>query len=98
MNALLASLLVITRLALPGQAPVNAMHPSFQVLDQAGTPVVTSGAAPSVNKTCGACHDAAYIDAHNSHVRDGRQATCVQCHLEDSRLPVEPGAYDDKAS
>jgi thiosulfate reductase cytochrome b subunit len=77
------------------QGPANPMHPAFPILDEAGQRIAVSGGAPSSGKTCGACHDAAYIDAHNPHSRDGRQATCAECHFEGSRLPTDPTVFDE---
>ena len=72
----------------------NPMHPTFAVLDDDGGPVLASGRPASSARTCGACHDTAWIDAHNGHVNDRVRATCVDCHLKDGRLPVEPEAFD----
>jgi thiosulfate reductase cytochrome b subunit len=92
--ALLATVLCsLPAAALPQGAP-NAMHPPFAVFDAAGLPVLASRAAPSSDRTCGACHDAAYIDRHNDHNQEGRLAGCVECHFEGSRLPVDPVAFD----
>ncbi len=85
---------------LVGTAPMwvaaapNEMHPAFPVLDAAGASVLASGLAPSADQTCGACHDTAWIDDHNVHVSDRVRATCVDCHLEGSRLPTDPAAFD----
>lgn len=59
--AALAALLVL--FATPSHA-ANAMHPTFAVLDGAGVPASRSGHSASSKRTCGACHDAAYIAAH----------------------------------
>jgi thiosulfate reductase cytochrome b subunit len=77
------------------QGTANLMHPAFPVLDEAGLRILATGAAPSSGKTCGACHDAVYIDAHNPHSRDGRTATCAQCHFDGSRLPTDPALFDE---
>jgi formate-dependent nitrite reductase cytochrome c552 subunit len=52
-------------------APIRSMHPKFKMLDKLGKPVVQSGAPISTMRTCGACHDAQYIEAHNYHASAG---------------------------
>ena len=99
MRRTLPMLLILGVLAVPAsgraQGAPNVMHPAFPLLDANGQPVLGTGAAPSPDKTCGACHDAPFIDAHNSHLKDGRKATCVECHFEGSRLPTDPAAFDE---
>ena len=70
------------------------LHPAFPVLDDAGKPWVETHAEPSSDRTCGACHDAAFVDRTDSHRRAGHKAPCVQCHLAGSRFPSDPAAYD----
>ncbi len=77
------------------QGAANPMHPAFPILDEAGQRVLASGGAPSSGKTCGACHDTAYIDAHNPHSRAPRKASCAECHFEGSRLPTDPASFDE---
>lgn len=51
------------------------IHPSFVLLDAAGTDVLTSGAPLSQSKTCGGCHDTDFIARHSAHARaDGDSA------------------------
>ena len=49
-----------------------SLHPRFQLLDAMGRNVLDSdldgGAPVSPRRTCGTCHDTAYIAAHNYHV------------------------------
>ena len=71
------------------QLPVNPIHPAFAPLDAAGRPV-KSADAMSVDRTCGACHDAAYVSAHSGHAAAGVKATCLQCHVEGGKLDVRP--------
>jgi thiosulfate reductase cytochrome b subunit len=75
------------------QQGVNPIHPVFAPLDAAGRKVRT-GADLSVEKTCGACHDAAYVAAHSDHARDAAKASCVQCHLDGGRLDVRADLLD----
>ncbi|HEY6556780.1 MAG TPA: hypothetical protein VI072_05890 [Polyangiaceae bacterium] len=48
-------------------APPVSMHPRVVLRDSAGEPVLTSGEAVSPEKSCGACHDVAWINAHSYH-------------------------------
>ncbi len=73
---------------------VNAMHPEFIVLDAGGRAVVKSGAPASIERTCGSCHDADYINAHNGHWNARVHATCVDCHLERGTWPPAAAALD----
>ena len=45
----------------------NDFHPDFTLLDQQEHKVVESGKPLSTIKTCGACHDTTYIQAHSDH-------------------------------
>ncbi|HTN52435.1 MAG TPA: cytochrome b/b6 domain-containing protein [Anaeromyxobacter sp.] len=84
------ALLAIAALAGPAvaQQAVNPIHPAFVPLDAAGHPVK---AGPfSEEKTCGGCHDVAYVQAHTGHAPPGAKATCVQCHLDGGKLEIRP--------
>ena len=83
--AALAALLVL--FATPSHA-ANAMHPTFAVLDDAGVPASRSGRFASSERTCGACHDAAYIAAHSGHWNERVKAECAACHWEGGSLPT----------
>ncbi len=48
-------------------AQTPSLHPTFAMLDENGLNVLESGEAVSTMKTCGACHDTAYIESHSSH-------------------------------
>lgn len=57
-------------LAGPKAAPAgqaSPVHPAFAALDAEGNNVLESGAAVSLHKTCGACHDTAFIEEHSFH-------------------------------
>jgi hypothetical protein len=43
-------------------------HPVFPLLDSAGVNVLRGGTPISPTRTCGGCHDTAYIEAHSTHV------------------------------
>ena len=50
------------------QAP---LHPTFPMLDADGANVLESGEPVSTVRTCGACHDTAYIESHSYHASVG---------------------------
>lgn len=55
-------------------AQESPMHPIYPLLDAAGEPVLTSGQPVSTLKTCGSCHDTAYITQHTLHGNGGQTA------------------------
>jgi thiosulfate reductase cytochrome b subunit len=75
------------------QQPVNPIHPLLAPLDAAGKKT-TAAEAVSLDKTCGACHDAPFITAHTGHAAPKAKATCAQCHLDGGRLDVRPETLD----
>ncbi|HET8725725.1 MAG TPA: cytochrome b/b6 domain-containing protein [Anaeromyxobacteraceae bacterium] len=91
----LAALVAAAALSLPAaaQQPVNPIHPVFAPLDAAGRKVRSAGEMDA-EKTCGACHDAAYIRTHTGHEPPRAAATCVQCHVDGGRLEVRPDRLD----
>jgi thiosulfate reductase cytochrome b subunit len=48
-------------------AQISPLHPTFVLLDANGIPVLTSGAPVSTMRTCGFCHDTAFIAEHSFH-------------------------------
>lgn len=66
------------------------MHPEFRTVDGYGRGAL--GAAISSNATCGACHDAAFINRHNTHYTDAVKADCAECHFAGGRLGFERAA------
>jgi thiosulfate reductase cytochrome b subunit len=76
---LLASLLavaitavVVAQQALAHDAAAPAeqaspLHPTFALLDESGANVLAANAAVSTMKTCGQCHDTAFIAGHSFH-------------------------------
>ncbi|HEX9051791.1 MAG TPA: cytochrome b/b6 domain-containing protein [Anaeromyxobacter sp.] len=70
------------------QLPVNPIHPAFAPLDAAGKPT-RAPAEVSAERTCGACHDAAYVASHTGHAAPKVSATCVQCHLDGGKLEFD---------
>ena len=50
---------------------LSPIHPTFPMLDENGTNVLESGGAISTMQTCGACHDADFIEQHSFHASVG---------------------------
>ncbi|HSN16241.1 MAG TPA: hypothetical protein VLT61_16530, partial [Anaeromyxobacteraceae bacterium] len=73
--------------------PPNPIHPPFAPLDEAGKPA-KSGEQVSAAKTCGACHDAAWIGQHAAHGKDRGGPTCIQCHVDGGQLDVRAASLD----
>lgn len=84
MKTLLASILVAGSSALAG------MHPAFPLLDGADRPVLESGNRYSPTRTCGACHDATFIDHENPHAGLGADLVYEGAPPADA-LPWETG-------
>jgi cytochrome c553 len=89
------TLVLALALAAPtgAQQGVNPIHPVFAPLDTAGKKVRTAEEM-NAEKTCGACHDAAYIAAHTDHKAPRSAATCIQCHVSGARLDIRPERLD----
>jgi thiosulfate reductase cytochrome b subunit len=77
------------------QQDVNPIHPVFAPLDANGRKV-RSVEEMNVEKTCGACHDAAYVAAHTDHKAPRSAATCVQCHVGEGKLEVRADRLDSE--
>jgi Ni/Fe-hydrogenase b-type cytochrome subunit len=62
----------------------NELHPSFPLLDSSGQPVILSGMPLSGVKTCGECHDTAFIVGSSDHAAAGvfgdDEPDCLACH------------------
>ncbi len=56
--------------AVPAGLPAQdgSMHPPVRLLDGAGRSVLESGGPVSAVRTCGACHEADFIQTHSYHV------------------------------
>jgi thiosulfate reductase cytochrome b subunit len=76
----------------------NVMHPVFKPLDAAGRPVRDTGKPVNADKTCGACHDAAYITEHDVHRDKKVKATCIDCHFADGRMTLEAASFDQSGA
>ncbi|MBE2196624.1 MAG: cytochrome b/b6 domain-containing protein [Anaerolinea sp.] len=91
-------------LASPAQAQdsqdQSPLHPVFPMLDAEGKNVLESGSPVSTLKTCGACHDTAFIVADSAHSdgaliafgADGSKIASPTGDLED--LGWKPGAVE----
>lgn len=67
---LVASFGIQTALASSEPAPasqLSPLHPTFALLDAAGSNVLETGNPVSTMQTCGQCHDTAYIQGHAFH-------------------------------
>jgi thiosulfate reductase cytochrome b subunit len=49
----------------------NELHPEFPLLDAGGRPVLLSGRPLSTMRTCGECHDVAFIESSSDHADAG---------------------------
>ena len=85
--------LLATPLAARAQQGVNPIHPLFAPLDAEGRKVKAGGEV-SIDKTCGACHDAQYVSAHSGHATGKAKASCVECHVDKGRLEIRPETMD----
>ena len=92
----LVALLALLAFAAPAawaQQAVNPIHPLFAPLDAAGKKV-KAPAEVSLDATCGACHDVAYVAAHSGHAAGKAKATCAQCHVDGGKLDLRPELLD----
>lgn len=62
--------------------PPNPLHPSFQLLDPQGNIIRQAGMEPDQEKTCGQCHDTAFIVGHTIPAHQQRNISCLSCHFE----------------
>lgn len=72
--AVLMGGLATTATAAPATPPLKALHPDVALLDAQGQKVLASGRALSTMKTCGQCHDTAFIASHAFHADLGLSA------------------------
>jgi thiosulfate reductase cytochrome b subunit/mono/diheme cytochrome c family protein len=66
-------------------AKPNPMHPTFHLLDAQGNVIRQAGMEPDENKTCGQCHDTAFIAGHTIPAHQRQNITCLSCHYECDR-------------
>ena len=67
-------------------AEKSGMHPKIALLDQDGNPVKDKAQVMATSKTCGQCHDVAYINSHSSHVTPDVKGDCLTCHLKNGQI------------
>lgn len=106
-----AGLLLLTAAPVAAQAaaaPGSPLHPVFPLLDADGKPVTTSAQPISTLKTCGSCHDTAFITTHTRHGDGGRtvagvlpphdlpstdvEMNCFLCHVDQPNNPARLAA------
>jgi formate dehydrogenase gamma subunit len=66
-------------------AKPNPMHPSFHLLDAQGKIIRQAGVEPDELKTCGQCHDTAFIGGHTLAAHKDKNISCLSCHYECDR-------------
>ncbi len=59
--------ILVFLLPLLGAVPLQAAHPDFRLLDNAGRPVTSTARPHDFVQSCGSCHDVEYISTHSSH-------------------------------
>ena len=70
------------------------LHPQFALLDANEVNVLTSGQPVSTLKTCGACHDTAFIQSHSDHASVGLDEFGQPGTIADGRTwDTSPGAF-----
>lgn len=65
--------------------PPNPLHPSFKLLDAQGNVIRQAGIEPDQQKTCGQCHDTAFIAGHTLAGHQQKDLGCFSCHFECER-------------
>jgi thiosulfate reductase cytochrome b subunit len=68
---------------------MRSLHPNFALLDANSANVLKSGQAVSTMKSCGQCHDAAFIASHAFHADLGLKAIASSAKTWDS----SPGLF-----
>ena len=96
----LLPVMVLTGVVILGAVPLradtlpNPLHPAFQLLDAQGKPLPHGEGEPDQNKTCGQCHDTAYIAAHSLPAHQQGGATCLACHYQGGQAAFGAGALE----
>jgi len=73
--------------------PPNPLHPTFQMLDAKGKIIKQAGVEPDQEKTCGQCHDTAFIAGHAIKAHQQKNIGCLSCHFECDKA-IECGKVD----
>ena len=78
----------------PEEPPGSPMHPTYPLLDEAGDNVLDSGGPVSTMRTCGACHDTAFIEEHSFHADVGLGDFAADSAFSGAReWDVSPGLF-----
>jgi thiosulfate reductase cytochrome b subunit len=79
----------------PTAAPPTApMHPTYALLDADGISVLSSGQPVSTLRTCGSCHDTAFIQGHSYHAALGVDRFTAPGQVAGGRAwDTSPGAF-----
>ena len=89
--------LLVVLVASPAFAAHNCtleLHPPVTLLDQSGSPVLSSGEPVSTVRSCGACHDAGFITSHCYHANAGLDARFLMGTLAGRRpWDYSPGSF-----
>ena len=72
---------------------VSPLHPTFSFLDAAEVNVLESGQPVSTMKTCGVCHDTAYIEQHNFHADLGLADIQANTQINDRAWDFSNGTF-----
>lgn len=72
----------------------SAMHPAFLPLDAQGNALAPPAEAADATKTCGQCHDVAFIAETSSHMANGVNADCFKCHATTGKAGWPSAAFD----
>ncbi len=79
------ALFLVLSLAGTASADPSPLHPTFPLLDEDGVNVLESGNPVSTMQTCGACHDAGYIESHSYHTTLGFDHLVAPGNVPDGR-------------
>ena len=96
----LVNYLILTVVLVLGASPLlaesrpNPMHPAFQLLDTQGKMIRQKGQEPDQIRTCGQCHDTAFIAGHNLPAHQQSQVTCLSCHYEGGKVNWGAAAFE----
>ncbi len=72
----------------------SPLHPTFPLLDAEGDNVLDSGEPVSTMKTCGVCHDTAFIEQHSFHTDVGLSQLNEPGNTGDNRpWDTSPGLF-----
>ena len=76
------------------QGQPSPIHPEIELLDEDGENVLSSGKAVSSMQTCGACHDASFIEGHSFHASLGLDSMQAAGGVSNGRpWDISPGLF-----